>query len=90
MCGYVLFVNLCGCYCGLECETSCPLILEELNRINDPESWTPDNINDLPFDFPDICIPGWHNTRLISTHRVCSPRWWFNCPSVANPSHPRS
>ncbi|KAF5013910.1 hypothetical protein FDECE_123 [Fusarium decemcellulare] len=88
MCGYVLFLNLCGCYGELQFETSCARIFEELNRINDPESWTPETISELPFSFPDYCVPGWHNTRIILTYGVCCAQWWFDCPSVANPTYP--
>ncbi|RMJ16155.1 hypothetical protein CDV36_004174 [Fusarium kuroshium] len=88
MCGYILFVNLCGCYGGFEFDTSCHRIFEELNRINDADAWGPDTINELPFSFPDECVPGWHNTRFIMTYGVCCSQWWSNCPSVTVPGYP--
>ncbi|KAJ4195153.1 hypothetical protein NW755_002572 [Fusarium falciforme] len=88
MCGYILLVNLCGCYGGFEFDTSCDRIFEELNRINDADAWGSDTINELPFSFPNECVPGWHNTRFIMTYGVCCSQWWSNCPSVTVPGYP--
>jgi hypothetical protein len=89
MCGYVLFLNLCGCFGELLFDTACPLIYQEIDRINDAEAWTADTINELPFDVPDYCVPGWHNTWIIPSYGVCSPQWWSNCPSVTVPGYPQ-
>ncbi|EWG51335.1 hypothetical protein FVEG_10339 [Fusarium verticillioides 7600] len=88
MCGYVLFLNLCGCYGELLFETSCPQVYQEIHRINDSDAWTTEGLNELPFTLPDHCVAGWHNTRIILTHGVCCPRWWFECPSIRVPGYP--
>lgn len=83
MCGYVLFLNYCGCCGGFEFETWCLPLVDQLNRINHAESWGPETINDLPFYIPDSCPPSWSNIRIMRTYSVCCPQWWFDCPSVA-------
>jgi hypothetical protein len=88
MCGYVLFLNLCGCYGELQFETLCSQIYQEIHRINEPEAWTTEAMTELPFTLSDDCAPGWHNTRLISTYGVCCAQWWFDCPSVSVPGYP--
>lgn len=84
MCGYVLYINLCGCYGEFECDTSCDLIVQELDRINAAESWTASMIDKLPFAFPDACLPGWNNTLLVWKQDYCSPLWFYDCPTLAD------
>jgi hypothetical protein len=82
MCGYLFFINNCGCFAGLKVEMDCSIIIEQLNRINLAEAWTPDALSVLPFTLPESCKPGWHNTRIVVTSDMCSPRWAFSCPSI--------
>lgn len=84
MCGYVLFVNLCRCYGAIICDTSCERDTQELNRINHAAAWRPSTINQLPFHQSDECLPGWHNTRLVSTQRYCCLHATCDGPSNNN------
>ena len=70
-------------------DTACPLIYQEIDRINDAEAWTAETINELPFDVPDCCVPGWHNTWIIPSYGVCCSQWWSNCPSVTVLGYPQ-
>ena len=87
MCGYVLLANMCGCYGPLVCDISCSLIMQELDRINQPEAWDQKGINELPFRFPSECEPGWHNTRTVYSDVLCR-RYWAQCPALISPDRP--
>uniref|UniRef100_A0A0B7JY03 Uncharacterized protein n=1 Tax=Bionectria ochroleuca TaxID=29856 RepID=A0A0B7JY03_BIOOC len=87
MCQYLLYYNRCGCYGPLVAGDSCDIIIEQLNRINELESWVGEGINDLPFDFPEDCLPNWHNTTIISSGVFC-PGYFNDCPATRDPNHP--
>ena len=84
MCHYILLHNLCGCYGPLFAGECCILVYHQLHRINDAAAW--DDESRLPFDMPDHCCPGWHNTRIQHTNAFC--RLLETCPAILNPEFP--
>lgn len=87
MCGYILLANPCGCFGPLVSDTSCSNIFGELERINTYEAWEPDMAGKPPFQLPDECLPGWHNTKIIPSRSYC-PQYWLRCPAVLDPERP--
>jgi hypothetical protein len=87
MCGYVILAHACGCQ-DIVFGTSCTRILHQLNQINRPEAWQPENINRLPFRMPAECEPGWHNTTWEQTGRYCRG-YYLACPA-SNPGRPET
>lgn len=79
MCQYVLYWYDCGCYGALVCDTTCHRIFEELDRINQPDAWEGAGLEGLPFDFPDECAPGWHNTSIMRRLVICDWCWHGGC-----------
>lgn len=68
MCVFVLLVPTC--YHNLF-DTSCRLILEELQRINQPAAWEGSVLAEIPFAVPEPCLPGPHTIQLIYTSDSC-------------------
>lgn len=81
MCLYLFLINGCGCVAGFKTGTHCSEVLEQLNRINFAEAWTPATMSVLPFTVPESCKPSWSNTEVVKITRRCSPWWTFSCPS---------
>lgn len=87
MCSYVLLANMCGCYGPLVCQRSCVAVLQELDRINQPEAWDDQGLRELLFRLPDRCLPGWHNTTAMDSGVFCN-RYRAPCPSLVTPQWP--
>lgn len=89
MCLYILLANECGCFGPLYADASvdCPLVMAQLNRINDQESWNDDTVNQVPFTVSEQCLPGWHNTLVVRSYSYCY-QWWTDCPSIHAPFAP--
>lgn len=73
MCQYILLLNICGCYGPpwSDPDEICPLIMQQINRINEPEAWEGDAVNQIPFQDPAPCKMGWHNVTVFPTNVPC-------------------
>lgn len=89
MCRYILISNPCGCYGPIYADPDdlCPLVLEQLARINEAEAWNENTVDTVPFYLPQHCEPGWHNTIILPSYEPCYQAW-VNCPAVTNPLFP--
>ncbi|KAL6815112.1 hypothetical protein J3E69DRAFT_106954 [Trichoderma sp. SZMC 28015] len=81
MCTYILILYHCGCYGSITCHTSCAQIMSEIHRINEPEAWQGEGLNQLPFHMDDECGPWWHNTIVVQRAAFCDQFWENRCPS---------
>ncbi|KAK1634721.1 hypothetical protein BDP81DRAFT_51857 [Colletotrichum phormii] len=71
MCNYVLLVPICQHNPILLFETSCHLVLKELQRINKPAAWEGSALFEIPFRVPEPCHPGPDNIQPIHTSDSC-------------------
>lgn len=72
MCIYVRQMPLCGHPPpNLLSYASCNAVLEQLMRIAEPEAWTPDALNTVPFDLPDDCDPRPENIWTLYEDDYC-------------------
>ncbi|KAK1839758.1 hypothetical protein CCHR01_17613 [Colletotrichum chrysophilum] len=76
MCIYVLLIPTCHHNPLLLFDTSCHLILEELQRIHQPNAWEGDARGEIPFDMPEACVPRPDNIQPIYTSDSCH----WSCP----------
>ncbi|KAL6802523.1 hypothetical protein GGI42DRAFT_27724 [Trichoderma sp. SZMC 28013] len=81
MCTYILILYHCGCYGSITCHTSCSQIMSEIHRINEPEAWQGEGLNQLPFHMDDECGPWWHNTIVVQRAAFCDQFWENRCPT---------
>ncbi|KAH0499534.1 hypothetical protein TgHK011_006724 [Trichoderma gracile] len=79
MCTYTDVLYSCGCCGPPVCDKSCSQIMSELDRINHPEAWEGEGLNQLPFDMADECVPSWHNALFVRETAVCDHFWGDGC-----------
>ncbi|KAK2730207.1 hypothetical protein CKAH01_09729 [Colletotrichum kahawae] len=71
MCIYVLLIPTCHHNPLLLFDTSCHLVVKELQRINQPAAWEGDARSEIPFDMPEACTPRLDNIQPIYTSDSC-------------------
>lgn len=86
MCRYILLVNICGCYGPpwADPDEICPLLMQQINRINEPEAWEGDAVNQIPFQYPPECEMGWrNNVTIVASNGHCGRA---DCPALIKPA----
>ncbi|KAI0114788.1 hypothetical protein F4814DRAFT_293260 [Daldinia grandis] len=70
MCQYMCVTYHCA-HTELLAGPNCTFVLKQLARIHQPEAWTPEGQKTLPFDWPNACLPGDHNTVPVPSDNWC-------------------
>ncbi|KAI2785497.1 hypothetical protein F4815DRAFT_440725 [Daldinia loculata] len=70
MCQYMCVTYRCT-HTELLAGPNCTFVLTQLSRIHQPEAWTPEGQQTLPFDWPNACLPGDHNTVPVPSDKWC-------------------
>ncbi|KAI8966696.1 hypothetical protein F5Y11DRAFT_414 [Daldinia sp. FL1419] len=81
MCQYVFVTYRCA-HTQLLAGPNCTVVLQQLSRIHQPEAWTPEGLKDLPFEWPDTCLPGDHNVVLVPSDKWCG----WECKNTFSPT----
>jgi hypothetical protein len=85
MCRYIVLTNICGCHGPpwADPDEICPLIMQQINRINEPEAWEGDAVNQIPYQDPPPCVMGWHNLTIVTSNVPCDR---VDCPAIIKPA----
>lgn len=72
MCLFILQVPFCGHNPALLAGSFCCRLRDELQRINDPASWTEEGRKEIPFKLDaEHCEPNPRNIRIVYTDDYC-------------------
>ncbi|KAI0844869.1 hypothetical protein F5Y00DRAFT_266190 [Daldinia vernicosa] len=85
MCQYMYVIYRCA-HTELLAGPNCTFLLKQFSRIHQPEAWTPEGQQTLPFEWPNACLPGDHNTIPVPSDKWCG----WECQNTFAPAQPTS